>query len=172
MTAHLSIDAVPDDLHRQATDDVHRWRGRCVDCFARIEQGVDGAVAAMAASGREASVRRAPMFGLRIEMMRSALSTASFAQHGQKALKALEHIEPHLRLRNPMVHGVGRVWIDARGNWLWTYEYLPSGKNSQVERGMIEQVTGERLESELSRQARSLNDLLRNLITEVSAVTE
>jgi hypothetical protein len=172
MTALLPIDAVPTDLHRQATDDVNRWRGRCVECFARIEQAVDEAVAAIEASGREKSVRRVPMFGARIDMLRDALKTQSFAPLGKKVLKALEEIEPYLKRRNALVHGVGRVWIDGRANWLWTYEFSPAGKAPKAERDMFDQIAGEKLESELSKQARSLQDLLRNLIAQVEAVTE
>jgi hypothetical protein len=172
MTAHAPIDAVQDDVHRQATDDVNRWRGRCVECFARIEQVVDEAVAAMEASGREKSVRRVPMFGARIEMLRGALKTQSFAPIGKKALKTLQEIDPYLKRRNALVHGVSRVWIDGRGSWLWTYEFTPAGKDPKAERDMIEQSAGEELESELAKHARSLHDLLRNLITQVQAVTE
>jgi hypothetical protein len=158
------------NAHREATDDFNRWRGRCVDCFARIEEAIKATLSAMAsATERGESVRIPPLFGQRVEALQKAIDSAGpFAQEGKSVRKALLEIERWLANRNLLVHGVGSIWINASGEWLWSYRFASNGKALVRETGVIDQDIGRAMEKALASGTRSLCDHLGNLATKLS----
>ena len=155
--------------HGRAVDEVNRWRGRCIECFARIEDAAGQAIEALIASGRSKSKRVPPLFGQKIEFLRSALTDPGLPAIARKSSKALATLDPILELRNSLVHAPGHVWIDGRPHWLWTYRFHSNGKSALQQSGSIEERDARKIERELSKSARSLCDTLRNLVAALDA---
>jgi hypothetical protein len=164
MNLETSIDRPLKAAHRDATDDANRWRGHCIDCFARIEKAVAETLRTLSKSERHgASVKEPSLFGRRIEALRLAISPGGpFQAEGRDVGKALAKLAPWLEQRNNIVHGVGTVWISGSGDWLWRYCYIGNTKNNRSEMGMIDRNLAEEMEAELSGGAQSLCAHLRN----------
>jgi hypothetical protein len=144
-----------------AVDDVNRWRGHCIECFARIEQALGTALAALAADGRASEIKQPAMFGARLAALHQALALPAFAPETQKARATLDGLEAYLGRRNAIVHGVGKAWIDGRGEWMWAYRFQPFKRDAET--GQIERDEAEAMERELASQGQSLSDSLRTL---------
>ena len=149
--------------HQDALDDANRWRGSCMEKFARIDQAVATALEALAARDPSAKVRTPYLFGQRIAALRAALQPGQpFAAKSGPVLKALDKLEPYLPQRNILVHATGSVWVKARGEWLWLYCVTPSGRNRVQEKGSIDSTEALGIEKKLGSLCHSFCDLLRN----------
>lgn len=142
--------------HEAAIDDVNRWRGRCVECFARLERGMGEALELIA--GASSTLKRVPFtFGDKVKALRSAISPAGpFAN--ARLLKALQGADELLDQRNRIVHASGKVWIDAAGNWAWAYRFKPAGRSEDI--GNYEQKAAYQFEGQLARSSQALCDRL------------
>ena len=174
MTVDLPISRSFDDAHQAGIDEVNRWRGRCIQCFAYIELAAATALAGMAARDPASSKKVSPLFGSRIQALRDAFREGEpFHTRGKKAAKALDELQPCLEFRNILVHSVGHVYVAPAGHWIWSYRVNADGKADQS--GTICSDQAKRLERELAAGSRKLSDLLRNLISHsppAEAVTE
>lgn len=170
MNVETSIDRPLKAAHRDAIDDVNRWRGHCMDCFARIDESVAETLRALAKSERQGTSVKTPLlFGLRIEALRKAISpSGSFHTEGREVSKALTKLESFLAQRNTLVHGVGTIWINASGDWLWRYRYVANSKNCPAEEGAIDRESAESMEIALASGTRSFCDRLRNLAAKLA----
>lgn len=161
------------DAHDAATNEVNRWRGHCLDLYARIERDCIEAIDAMIASGRMPELRRKSLFGARIDAVRKGLESCPLDKP-PKALKALGELDEALGRRNDIVHGIGKVWIDANDNWQWQFAYLSNAKGQGSVSGHFTSHEALILEKGLSAGAQSLRDTLRNFKRELKemSVTE
>ena len=174
MTVDLPISLSFDDAHQMTIDEVNRWRGRCIQCFAYIELAAANTLAKMTLENPATSKKINPLFGARVQALRDAFKEgAPFHVRGKKAAKALEDLQPCLEYRNILVHSVGHVYVAPAGHWIWSYRVNADGKSDQL--GTICSDEAKRIERELAAGSRKLSDLLRNLISDkpaVRAVTE
>lgn len=170
MDAEVGFEAGLKRAHGDAVCDFNRWRGRCTDCFARIDHAAMKTlqVLASAAEGGEA-VRNPPFFGQRIDALRKAIGPdGPFHSVGRDSCNMLGKPEPWIALRNVVIHGFGTVWLNASGEWLWQYSFLPNGKAGDCRSGTIGPDVATRMESELASATRSLCDRLENLTRRMS----
>ena len=156
MSVELPIELSAAQAHEAATDDVNRWRGHCVERFARLERSMGEALVAMANSS-QASKRGPLTFGEKAKALGSAISPGGpFAN--ARLLKALQGADALLNQRNLIVHASGKVWIDAAGNWAWAYRFNPAGKAAEI--GIYEQKAAHQFEVQLTRSSQALCDRL------------
>ena len=149
--------------HQNALDDANRWRGSCVEKFARIDQAVATALEAMVAKDPSAKVRTPHLFGQRIAALRAALQPGQpFAAKSGPVLKALDKLEPYLAKRNILVHATGSVWVNAKGGWLWHHRVTPSGRSRVQDKDAIDCAEAIGIEKTLGPLCHSFCDLLRN----------
>ena len=170
MTVHIPIERALSDAHGTAIDAVNRWRGHCVERYARLEYEVTIALTTMAAMP-DSKVSVPHNFGDKMKRLRAAIGTAGPCAHSKLA-KALDGFAEHLNRRNLLVHASGKVWIDGKGEWLWRYQFLPSGKAKALEIGCFEEKEARAIEDALARESQSLVDQLRALRLKLEAVTE
>jgi hypothetical protein len=138
--------------HEAATDDVNRWRGHCIECFARLERSMGEALELMASVSP--SAKRLPLtFGDKVKGLRSAISPAAVFANA-RLLKALQATDALLEQRNRIVHASGKVWIDSAGNWAWAYRFKPAGKAEDI--GLYEQKSAHHFEVQLARLSQGL----------------
>lgn len=158
MSVEIPIELSAAQAHEAAIDDVNRWRGRCVECFARLERAIADALEATI--GASSSSKRVPLtFGDKAKALRAAISPdGPFAD--ARLLKAFHDAEPLLDQRNLLVHACGKVWIDAGGNWAWSYRFKPAGKADHV--GLYEQKAAHQFELQLARASQGLCSRLRD----------
>lgn len=157
MSIELPIGLSPAQAHERATDDVNRWRGHCLESFARLERSMGEALdlaAAVSPSSKKAPVT----FGDKVKALRSAVSSEGEWSNPRLA-KALQEAGPLLEQRNRIVHASGKVWIDAVGNWAWSYRFKPAGKADDV--GLYEQKAAHQFEVQLARVSQGLCSRLR-----------
>jgi len=167
MTAHQLIESDLVAEHRRATAEVNRWRGRCVDCFARIELSVIETLDVMIASKRIAALKRTSMFKQHIDMMNLALRDKAFGKHVRLSQKTLADLAPALSRRNALVHGVGQVWIGRSGMWLWHYHFRTNATGQPEDAGAIDSIEAAKMEQMLSSNCRRLGDTLQNLVRDL-----
>lgn len=161
MTVSLPIAVTVDQRHQEATDEVNRWRGRCVEWFARIERAIGESLAIMAAHSPSNKVRVPHHFGERIKELRAAVSLdGAFAN--ARLLHALDALEVRFDHRNAIVHSTSTVWVGRGGHWLWLGRFIPSGQTEErvtpFDQGMAQQ-----FETELKRGGQSLCNQLSNI---------
>jgi hypothetical protein len=170
MTVHLPIERTLGDPHGTATDAVNRWRGHCVERYARLEYEVTMMLAAMAAMP-DSKVSVPHNFGDKMKKLRAAIDANGPFSHFKLA-KSLDGFVEHLSRRNMLVHASGKVWIDPKGGWLWRYRFQPSGKGRPMEVGCFEQDEALAIEKDLARESKSLGGQLRALRRTLEATTE
>lgn len=161
MTVHRPIERATSDMHSAAIDAVNRWRGHCVERYARLEYEVTATLSAMAATP-DFTVSVPHNFGEKVKKLRAAVEAGGSFEHSRLA-KALDGFADHLRRRNLLVHATGKVWTDGKGDWLWRYRFQPSGKCREEEVGCFEREEATEIEMTLARDSKSLGDQLRAL---------
>jgi len=167
MSVELPIILSTAQAHEAATDDVNRWRGHCIESFARLERRMGEALELMATVS--ASSKRLPItFGDKLKALRSAISPPGRFENAG-LLKKLQDADALLEQRNLIVHASGKVWIDATGSWAWAYRFSPAGKAEVA--GSYEQKAAHHFESQLARSSQALCDRLRTLCQKL-AVTK
>ena len=165
MTIAERIELTAEQMHIRACDDVNRWRGHCIELFARIEREAGEALAAMAQAddGKRAKVPH--MFGDRMKAL-----SAAFAQGGTcprpKIAKALADAADLLEQRNRLVHARSRILLDRDGNWVWQYFFRPSGKPE--ESGCVDAKEAGEVERALQRASQSVCAQLGALTAKLS----
>lgn len=169
MSVELPISPSLDEAHGAALDDVNRWRGHCVELYARIERAIGETLLSVAESKQPAK-RPPEMFGPRLKALR-ALVGPDGEHRNSDLFKRLAAVEDELGFRNFIVHASGSVWIDAKNNWLWSYRFDPGGKGEDVT-GHIDRSEAGDLEKRLASAAKSLGARLANFRNGLKAVTE
>jgi hypothetical protein len=171
MTLHVPIEQPLSDTHHAAIDDVNRWRGHCVELYARLEYEVTRTLSEMAACPNS-SVSVPHNFGDKVKKLRAAVD-ADGPHPADNIVTALGTFTDHLERRNMLVHASGKVWIDPKkGDWLWHYRFQPSGKGRPQEIGSFDKDEALKIEGSLSSGSRSLGGQLRTLRQKLEAVTE
>ena len=169
MSVELPISPPLDQAHRAAVDDVYRWRGRCVELYARVERAIGETLLSVTESKQPAK-RPPEMFGPRLKALRALVGPDGEHRNSDLADR-LAAFDGDFNHRNLIVHASGSVWIDAKNNWLWSYRFDPGGKGQDVV-GQIDRSEAEVLEKRLARFAQSLGDRLENFRNGLKAVTE
>ncbi|RST29990.1 hypothetical protein HMF7854_03470 [Sphingomonas ginkgonis] len=160
MTELQRISIMPQEQHRQATDEINCWRGHCLDWFARVEQASFEVMEAMVAKNLQ--THNPATFGARLAALEEALADHPSAV-AKKCLAALLDLRAPLKLRNAIVHSTGSIWFDQKGRWLWRYRFRSAATRHSVETGAIDQADARELLKTLSGSGRSLCDRLANL---------
>lgn len=159
----LTSDLKLADAHREATNEVNRWRGRCLECFVRIEDAAAQTLRALSSS-QTGTAHAPPMFGARItELGKVVAEGGALGEKGGGVRKALVELQYIVERRNVLVHGTGTVWIDGGGKWLCRYRFTPSGRGKSEVFDLITSVEADKFEKDIARLARSLSDKLRDL---------
>ena len=113
MNAHPEIPMLLRDAHWRAIDDANRWRGRCVNYFARGEWIIGQALSSMA------SEKPLPML-----LSQRVARLDTLVKDQPKKLAALGEFQLLANDRNSIVHGAGKVFVDAEGRWMLILEVL------------------------------------------------
>ena len=161
MTEHVPIKRALSDPHSAAINAVNRWRGHCVERYARLEYEVTSTLSAMAAMP-DSKLSVPHNFGEKVKKLRAAVEAGGPFAHA-KLSKSLDGFADHLSRRNMLVHATGKVWIDSKSEWLWCYRFQPSGKGRAMEIGCFEHDEALEIERTLARDSQSLGDRLRAL---------
>ena len=109
-----------DDAHRRAIEDANRWRGHCVNLFARGEMIVSEALLA-----RLESKSLPLVFSQRVGRL------AALIEGDQKQSAAVKDFQLQTSDRNVIVHGVGKVYVDGQGRWMLTLHALDRSGSTQ-----------------------------------------
>ncbi|WP_338501718.1 hypothetical protein V6R86_02325 [Sphingomonas kaistensis] len=161
MSVELQLSLALPDAHKRAIDELNRWRGHCIEAFARLEEA---ATQTIDCHPLPAGMKRPSVFGERIRVLKALLAEQSDKRaHGLKA--DLDKMEDDLAWRNRIVHAAGSVYIDRKGTWLWAYRFQPSKAGAPLDRGMLDQKEGQAIETRLSSMVRSLTTRLEPLRT-------
>jgi len=132
--------------HRAAVERANCWRGRCVNLFARGERVISQALLA------------SPQ-GAKLPMLNSQrldrLSKASVDK--PRLSKALAEFGELADVRNIIVHGESRVYIDVNEQWLLRFECI--GRTGASQRS-IDQAEGEKLVRQIHKSVQRLEGLL------------
>jgi len=156
MSAELPIPIDVKQVHRTAIDDVNRWRGHCVELFARVEQELASALAALNAG------KIPPALAAKMARLDEIVAPAGPSPNA-KLEKTLTQLAPLAEHRNLVVHARSSVWVNDRSKWLWAYVFTPSGKGSCEQVGHWTEDEALKFKDELSRTAQSLCSQLRTL---------
>jgi len=170
MTLHVPIEQPLSDTHRAAIDAVNRWRGHCVELYARLEYEVTRTLSEMA-ERPYSSVSVPHNFGDKVKKLRAAVD-AHGPHPADNIVRALGTFTDHLERRNMLVHARGKVWIDPKGDWLWRYRFQPSGKGRAQEIGSFNKDEALEIERSLSSESRSFASHLSALRQTLKTVTE
>ena len=170
MTLQGPIEIQVSENYEAAVNAVNRWRGHCVERYARLEYEVTKTLSAMAAAPNSA-VTVPHNLGEKLKRLRAAVQPGE-AFGDQRIAKSLDKLETHLERRNMLVHASGKIWIDAKGDWLWQYRFQPSAKGSTIEIGYLDAKEAIRIEEELAHEGKSLGGQLRTLRQKIEAVTK
>lgn len=152
MSETLPIISTVEQAHRQAIEDVNRWRGHCVECFARIEQSIAATLSALAG---ESTASVPHVFGQRLKRLRDATSPEG-PHPCSRILKTLDEMSHLLDQRNRIVHATAHVYVDARGGWLWRFTFLPAKAGAAPEIGSMDTAEAGTFEKDLKRRSQSL----------------
>jgi hypothetical protein len=109
MNAPFDLSLPLKEAHRQAIDEANRWRGRCVNLFARGELVIGEALLA------ETNAKPLPML-----LSQRITKLVALIDGQPKKRRALESFELQIGDRNAIVHGSGKVFVDGNGQWLLT----------------------------------------------------
>jgi hypothetical protein len=161
MSAELPISPTLSDAHVHAVDACNRWRGHCVEGYARLEEA---ATLTLASLPLPQGAKRPTVFGERMKALKAALAACTI-KGAAKLLADLEKIDADLAWRNRIVHAAGTIYVDRRGEWLWCYRFQPSKAGAIHENGHLDQRTASEMEKRLSSNIRSICDRLRDLRT-------
>ncbi|HVG01271.1 MAG TPA: hypothetical protein VM842_00190 [Nitrospira sp.] len=164
MTAHDPIVSDLDSEYRRKVDEVNRWRGRCIECFARTERSIVETLDAFVHDGRMKSLECPSMFSARVEMMRLALKGDTFGKKAKVPRGALADLKDALGRRNALVHGIGKIWVGRGDEWLWHYRLMSNRHGHMDEVGTIDSVEAKIMEHILASNCRRLGDSLQNLV--------
>ena len=113
MNAPTEIPTLLRDAHRRAIEQANCWRGRCVNHFARGEMVIGIALL------EHASAKPLPML-----LSQRIARLIVLVKDQPKKMAALEQFQRQANDRNSIVHGAGKVFVDAEGRWLLSLELL------------------------------------------------
>jgi hypothetical protein len=161
MTLQVPIELPMSDSYRVAIDAVNRWRGHCVERYARAEYEVTATLSAMAAVPNS-TVSVPNTFREKLRRLRDAVEPGQTFGN-RRIARALINFDGHFERRNMLVHASGKIWTDEQGGWLWQYRFQPSAKGSQMEIGTLTEKEALKIEKELAHAGHSLGGQLRTL---------
>ncbi len=160
----IEVDPPLREIHAQAVSAFNGWRGYCVDRFARIEHASALLLAALAKNGTMGDIKQPRMFSQRIEHLRKAMDgDGPFPPLRAKLGKSLLALALAIEQRNRIVHAVGTISVDTRGQWIWTLSFSPNGKIEEVEKGWLRQADGKTLHNQLKCEVDRFSGLAENL---------
>ena len=147
MSAELPISPSIKDAQRDAINDINRWRGHCIELFARADHVVGTALA------RNEIARVPGSLAGRVDALKLVCKSARLSRTLDEFRDMIEH-------RNVLAHAVSAVWVKDAGNWLWSYRFTPAGKGNAEQRGYWCSDEAEDFEEKLRRTVQRLTSLL------------
>ena len=131
MTNATPVKSQIDEALDKAVNEANRWRGRCINLFARGEQCIMNALA-------NALPDDAPIPMLISQKIKRL---AALCESDPEQLALLDAFAALLPTRNALTHGSGRVFIDRSG-WLLllTFQSRRTEMNEQVTDSQAEAV--------------------------------
>ena len=157
MTVELPISSAIQDARREAIDDSNRWRGHCIELFARA----DGMIAA-ALSGE--GLTSASLAG-RVDALKKQASS-------EKLTQTLDALREMIEVRNLLAHAVSKVWIEDHRGWLWAYRFRPAGKGKTDQRGYWSDAEAREFEDRLRRTVQRLASYLSREVVDKTPLTK
>ena len=160
MSAELPISLTVEQAHHLAVDEVNRWRGHCIESYARIERAAEKTLDVVAAA-KQQSKRPPIMFGDRIKALQTLFGPGG--EHSDTSLsQCLAKLSEALALRNCLVHSTGHVRVDPKGDWVCTYRFDPMRKGEKEQVVHLERACAKTIEQSLTHVGRSLCSRLEN----------
>ena len=98
-----------------ATEAANGWRGRCVNLFARAEAVIGAALAS-----REPGKKAPMLVSQKAKRLAGHLTSKVVEQ-------SLNDFVSFLGDRTALTHGTGKLWVDERGPWLLTLDWVGGG---------------------------------------------
>jgi hypothetical protein len=151
--------------------EANAWRGNAVHCFAQAEMAVSETLLAMqCAPLGEPRVRLRRLVGQRFEDLRTAIGPdGPFESHCGKAVAVLADFWRFESLRPFLCHGVAKVAIDRRGQWLLVLKVLAfSGGKAERSSLAYEQHEAAAVLVDLKTASRRLCSALQSLRTRIA----
>jgi len=117
----IVADTTPWDV---AEGEVDRWRGACIQVFARCESAITEALLVLT-EGAVAKPRLPHLVGQRFEKLDAAVTGGKVPSGGAARLKtALDAFRAHDDLRTILCHGSAQVAVDRCGEWLAVFRCI------------------------------------------------
>lgn len=120
-----------DDPWMKGTRAAEQWRAMVIDSIAQAEAVVSETLLVLAAAPRRgASVKLHQLLGQRLDELEKALKLGgAFAAEGKAALPKLLAFRQYEDLRAALCHGVAKVTLDRKHNWVLAIRLLSLGQN-------------------------------------------
>ena len=157
----IVADTTPWDI---AEGEVDRWRGACIQVFARSEAATTETLIALAKDA-STKVKLPHLVGARFEALYTAVAIGGGSVAGAPRLKAaLDAFREHDDVRTILCHGVAQVAIDRRGEWIVVLRCTScrSGSAEQIVRTFTVAQAAE-VFAEIQHDAQVLSSLLGQL---------
>jgi hypothetical protein len=141
--------------------DAARWRGQCVDYYARIEFLVGISLRELWKNGHKPPPQPLYTYRTKIAALRDALAEGSFSPYA-RLHRALNQLHTDCDRRNLIVHASGTVGETPAGDWVWTGCYIPAEAPDMVAK-VITRAEAEVMETGLKRTIQSLSSQLARI---------
>jgi hypothetical protein len=146
MTVEFPISLSTQEAQRAAIDDVNRWRGHCIELFARADD-----VIRIALAQREDARIPGSLAG-RLEVLKKGSPP--------KLVETLDELKEMVDLRNILAHAVSKVWISDKHAWLWAYRFKPTGSGKSEQLGHWCDADARKFEQKLRKVVQRLSGYL------------
>ncbi|NML06780.1 hypothetical protein [Sphingomonas sp. G-3-2-10] len=137
---------------------LNQWRGQMIENFARCEQAVTEALAALNGNGIEVKGAKLPhLVGQRYERLAAILSSVEMQSgHRKNALSSINQFRTHDAMRAMLCHGVTKIAVDRAGEWvaLMTLISFKSGSTTTTKLTLQEGESGPLLEQIVDQRRR------------------
>lgn len=154
------------DQWEDATAQVSRWRGDCLQSFTQSETAVTETLLILnAVKEKGASVKLPHLIGQRFEALRIAIGPEGpFAKDGKKAHEAISAFLVREQLRAFLCHGVAKVALERSGSWIAIFN-LTTLRSQKCDRTqlVVTQVEANGILQEIKQSGNKLGTALGNL---------
>ncbi|WP_033926509.1 hypothetical protein [Sphingomonas sp. 35-24ZXX] len=121
-------------------DQVHLWRGRCIDCFTEAERSISQTLIFLREHfGHEFVVKQGHLFGQKLTDLGEAFAQPKIQEikTAKKAAQALERFVQYAELRKDLCHGDMTVYANRQGLWLAQFKVICLGSQTVKTHQMV-----------------------------------
>ena len=149
-------------------DQVHLWRGRCIDCFTEAERSISQALILLRDHfGHELVVKQGHLFGQKLTDLGEALAHPRIQEikTAKKAAQSLERFVQYAELRKDLCHGDMTVYANRQGLWLAQFKVICLGSQTvKTHQMVIDQDSADETLKLLRKTVQSLCKCLANFM--------